>query len=505
MKTKKSVIYSILLIIGVVILVNVLSNRYFVRLDFTADKRYTLSEATKDILESLENPVTITAYFSENLPPDIARTRRDFRDLLIEYANRSRGMVVYEFINPNENDENEQEAMKNGVRPVLINVTEKDEVKQQKAFLGAVIRMGEEKEVIPFVQPGSAMEYELSSNIKKLTVESKPKIGFIRGHGEPSLNSLQQALKDLSVLYNVEEVDMNQSINNLTDYQALAIIAPTDSFPASHLDALDNYMAAGNDIFVAYNRVEGDFQRAMGTAVTTGLETWLKQKGITVEENFVIDANCGSVSVQQRQGPFTFNTNVSFPYLPVISNFLEHPITEGLEAVILQFASTITFNGDTNLTFTPLARTSEQSGTSPVPTYFNVQKEWGQRDFPLSNLPVAGVLSGPIVGNQHSNMVLVSDGDFPVGGEGRRQQQLQQDNVSLMVNAIDWLSDETGLIELRTKGITARPLEQVKDSKKVFLKYFNFLLPIILIVIYGIIRFQLNQRLRTKRMEEGYV
>ena len=101
--------------------------------------------------------------------------------------------------------------------------------------------------------------------------------------------------------------------------------------------------------------------------------------------------------------------------------------------------------------------------------------------------------------------MLISDGDFAVGGEGNQSQQVQQDNVNLMVNAIDYLSDDTGLIELRTKGVTSRPLDQIEDSKKSLLKYVNFLLPILLIVIFGILRMQRNRNLRTKRMEEGYV
>ena len=74
-----------------------------------------------------------------------------------------------------------------------------------------------------------------------------------------------------------------------------------------------------------------------------------------------------------------------------------------------------------------------------------------------------------------------------------------------MVNSIEWLSDKTGLAELRTKGITARLLDQISDSKRVFLKYLNFFLPLILIIGYGIIRMQIRRNLRIKRMEEGYV
>jgi ABC-type uncharacterized transport system involved in gliding motility auxiliary subunit len=113
---------------------------------------------------------------------------------------------------------------------------------------------------------------------------------------------------------------------------------------------------------------------------------------------------------------------------------------------------------------------------------------------------VAGILEGKLSGNNNSRMVLVSNGDFAVGTSQRRNQ-LPQDNISLLVNSIDWLSDDTGLIELRTKEITSRPLKHLENSTIAFLKWFNFLAPIILIIIYGLIRMQLNHRKRIMRME----
>ena len=88
MKNRKSILSYILLVIGVIILVNILADRFFVRLDFTGDRRYTLSKATKDILGNINETVTVTAYFSEELPADFARLRRDFKEELIEYSNR---------------------------------------------------------------------------------------------------------------------------------------------------------------------------------------------------------------------------------------------------------------------------------------------------------------------------------------------------------------------------------------------------------------------------------
>ncbi len=108
---------------------------------------------------------------------------------------------------PNEKEELEQEAMKNGIQPVMINVREKDQVKQQKAYMGAVVSIGEEKETIPFFQPGAAMEYALSTAIKKLSVVNKPAIALIQGHGEPHVNEMPQVYSELGILYSVEPFD----------------------------------------------------------------------------------------------------------------------------------------------------------------------------------------------------------------------------------------------------------------------------------------------------------
>ena len=505
MKNRKSIATQILLIIAVLVVVNVLSEKFFFRLDFTADQRYTLSKATKDILKALDEPVTITAYFTEDLPPDLAVTRNDFKDLLVEYANISKGKVLYEFVNPNKDKESEQKAFQSGVQPVLVSTREKDEATQKKVFMGAVIQMGEEKEVIPFMQPGAAMEYSLSTSIKKLSVSEKPLIGLLQGHGEPSLSAMNQVLQSLSILYQVEPVNLDDTLTDLSKYITIGIVAPKDTINPYHFQILDNYLAGGGNLFVAIDRVDGDLSTVQGKSVETGLERWLSEKGLVVENNFIIDANCGSVGVQQRQGMFNFTTNVKFPYLPIIVTFADHPVTKGLEQVIFPFASSITYTGDTSNYFLPIAKTSEKSGTQSVPLYFDVNKKWKDSDFPLSNLTVGAILTGNLTGSTESSIVLFSDGQFPVNGEGRGAQQLSQDNVSLMVNSIDWLSDDTGLIDLRTKGVTSRPLDQVEDSTKMMLKWLNFLLPIILILIYGFIRLQRKRNLKVKRMQEGYV
>jgi gliding-associated putative ABC transporter substrate-binding component GldG len=494
---------TIILVAVIIIIINILSGIYKFRLDLTEGKEYTLSKATRDILKDLDKPVTVTAYFSSDLPPNIGSISANLKDMLIEYSNRSDGMVVYKFVNPNENDEVEGEAVQNGIQPIMINVREKDQVKQQKAYLGVVISMGEEKEVLPFIQPGSAMEYALSSSIKKLSVVDKPYVALIQGHGEPPVNEMMQVYNQLSILYNVEPLTLTDTTVIPGKYKTIAMVRPTDTIPPSQLSILDDYLAHGGNIFLALNRVEGNFTYATGISFSNGLEEWLRMKGITISDNFIIDASCGAVTLQQQQGNFTMSTQMQFPYLPVINKFADTPVTNGLESVSLQFASPITFTGDSSVRYTPIAFSSDRSGSLRTPLYFDIQKQWQLNDFPMSDLVVGAIFEGRLSGDRESKIVLISDGDFAVGGQGGGNM-LPPDNISLMVNSIDWLSDATGLIDLRTKGVTSRPIKELEDNTKGLIKWLNFLAPIILIIIYGLIRMQINHNKRVKRMEVSY-
>src|SRR4030042_6245276 len=158
MKSHKSD-FTVLLIIAIMIILNIIANQFYFRLDFSEGKQYTLNKATKDILKNLEEPVTVKAYFSKDLPSQLVTTRRDFEDMLVEYGKISNGQVLYEFIDPSVNEQTETEAMQTGIQPVVINVREKDQVKQQKAYMGAVLNIGNASEIIPVIEPGATMEY----------------------------------------------------------------------------------------------------------------------------------------------------------------------------------------------------------------------------------------------------------------------------------------------------------------------------------------------------------
>lgn len=500
MKRRKFTL-SIVLFVAIIILVNLLSEQFFFRIDLTENRQYTLSRATKEILRDLDEPITVTAYFSKDIPPQLVKTRNDFREMLVEYGKISGQMVVFEFISPNEDEELEMEAMENGIQPVVINVREKDQMQQQRAYMGAVLSLGERKEIIPVVEPGLAMEYTLSTAIKKLAVVDKPAVGFLQGHGEPPMNELVQVREELGILYSVEGVTVTDSTPIPSYIKSLAIVRPTDSIPGTVFRELDRYLERGGKLFIAFNRVSGDLQTGYGSGLTTGLESWLRDKGLYVNENFIIDQNCVSATMQQQIGNAIQISSIAIPYIPRINQFSDHPVTEGLEEVILPFASTMDFMGDSAVVYTPLLFSSELSGTQSTPTYFNFQRRWTRADFPLQSQVLGGILEGPIQGDAPSKMVVITDGDFAVNEGG---QQVNPDNVNLLVNGIDWLSDDTGLIELRTKGVSSRPIKQMEDGTRSLIKWLNFLLPILLVLIYGGLRYQYRKNQRIARMEANF-
>ena len=502
MKTRKSLLYTVLLVAGVLILVNLLADRFFVRLDLTKDKIYTLNKATKNILRNLDEPVTVTAYFSEKLPPLYTRLRKEFKNKLEEFASISKGKVMYEFIDPMDDEELERKAQENGISPVQIQVMEKDEQKAQKAYMGAVIKIGDNQEVLPLIQSETGMEYSLAKAIKKLTLGEKPTVGILQGHGEPGIQELQNVYYELESFYNVQTFYLSDTTDELSKYSTVMIIAPKDTMPKSHIDQLRNYVNNGNNLFIAINTVGLDESNQYGENIETGIPQWLQEYGITVNKDYVVDVECPVVTLQkQLQAGQIQIIPVKFYYYPQVVNFEDHPISGGIEQMTFTFISSISFNGDSTIKFTPLFKSSEKSGTKSYFSIMDVTRSWSDSDFRLSGITLGAAVEN--IGPNQSKMVVIGDGDFPVGDP--RRGQINPENLNLCINSIDWLSDDTGLVGLRTKGASSRPIEELEESKITMIKTLNMVIPVLLIILVGIFRQIRNKNIQNKRREEGYV
>jgi hypothetical protein len=489
-------------LIAIILIVNLVGTKFHFRFDLTEDKDHTLSKTTTDILDDLGGVITIRAYFSEDLPPQYVEVREGFHAALLEYANCSGGKIVYEFINPDEDASKQQDALNAGIRPLMINVLEKGQKKKQKAFMGLVIKLEDKSEVIPLLQPGTETEYEITKAIKKCVVKDKQVVGFLQGHGEPRLTELYGVRERLEVLYQIQEILLTDSTEIPSGVLSLVLVRPIFEFNNLEIQKLQHFLDAGGNLVIALNRVDGNLQQASGNAVITGLERWLQQLGIEAEDNFVVDASCASITLQQQTGAGILSRQISFPYMPVISTFAQHPITQGLKNVVMQFASNLKYTGDSSRRFTPIAFSSSKSALQKAPLVFDVQHQWTASDFPLENIPVAGILEDKSATPGTSTLVLIADGDFSINGPTQEARGIQPDNINLMVNAIDWLSEDPRIIELRTKRANSRPIRQPEESSIMLIKFANIMIPLILALAYGIYRLQRNINRQKKLMRE---
>jgi gliding-associated putative ABC transporter substrate-binding component GldG len=507
MRSRSKVLGFVALLLLAVILVNGISRSVHFRADLTSDHRYTLSRATLDMLEQLPEAVTVTCYFTEDLRPDLALVREELKDLLVEYNQRSKGNVVFEFIDPSAADSLEQQAQENGISWVLVNTREKDKAEQVKAYMGAVVRMGEETAAIPLLQPESALEWELSSAMKRVSFKTKPVVGLIMGHGEPGMNLLPQLERSLSVLYSVEPMAIYDSFPVHDRFSALLWLDPKDSIPVAHLQRLDEFMAKGRGLVIAYSKVTSDLGTSPVIDVRSGpLETWLAGKGVRVGQQAVVDASCGQVQVLQQRGMYTMQVPIAFPYFPLITNFAEHPISGGLEAVLMQFSTPLTFNGDTAaVTYYPLLTTSPRTGLLDVPHIIDIQRQWTDPEFMQAPVTVAAALQGKLSPGMPSRMVVFGNGSFALNGGGAQPTPINPDNVNVVINAVDWVTDSTGLIELRNKGVRFRPLQELSDARRTGIKWAMLLLPMLLVLLHGLLRLRWRRRQRTQRTHPGHV
>lgn len=518
LKDKKNTTIQILLIVGIAILANMLAKDLIIRFDLTANNRYTLSPASVHIAKALKDPVTVTAYFSKDLPPQLQMVKDQLQNFLDEFRAYSGNNLEYHFVNPNKSKMDEKKAQQAGIRPVTLNVRKRDQMSQKRAYLGAVFKYHDKKQPVPVIRPGSGLEYSIASTIKQLTIKKKPKIGLLQGDGEPSQREMPQLSKELRQMYQLVPVSGLDTTSVPADIEALMVIAPKKKLSPHAVQAIDQYIMAGGRAVFALNEVRTNLQRGMARVQQTGLESLLNAYNIPIEPDLVYDANSSTIRVQQRQGGFSIVNSVQYPYIPAISNFADHPISKGLETVRFQFVSSLdTTEVDSSESLTVLARSSKNSGEARGRFNLNPMRNWSRSDFRESYLPVAAAVQGtfqsafanvdsvevPLKESKKTSIVVIGDGDFVVNGSGQRQQRLSEDNINLMVNSVDWLADDTGLIALRTQGVTNRPLEQIEDSTKALLKYLNLFLPILFVLGYGFYRYQRRKARRRRWIEEG--
>lgn len=506
------------LTIAILILINIISVRIFARMDVTGNKLYTLSDASKQEMGNLDDRVTIRAYFTEDLPSPYNMNRRALLDELNEYKAYSKGNLQFEFIDPT-GEKGEQEAQQQGIQPVQVQVVKEDKFEVKRAYMGLVILYEDKKEVLPVIQNTSTLEYDITSTIKRLTTKTQKKIAFLSGQGEPPLSELSHVQQQLGKQYQVTTVDISKGKPVPTDVAALIIMAPTQRFSEPDKYQIDQYIMGGGKVAFLLNKVDANLQQRFGRTTDLNIEDLLENYGLRINPDLVRDSRCASVNIVQQQFGFNIQSQVPFPYLPLVSDFnKDNMMVKDLQGIVFFFASSVdtTSLAAKNLQGEVIMHSSKESGRQTGFFMFDPLQQYKREDFGEKGIPLAVLVYGqfksfyagkeapkdtstgavPPSGNTipmspASRVVLVGDGDF-----GRDQYLGNRDNLTFFANMVDYLVDDAGLITIRSKDVSMPPLEQVSDGTKKMVKYGNLIVPPLLVLGYGLFRWRARKARR---------
>lgn len=520
---KNNIWTNTIIFIIIIILLNLVSVSIFGRIDLTKGKIYALSRSSKDTVRQLEDRLVVKAYFSKNLPGEYADTRRLVQDKLSEYQAYSKGKLRYEFIDPTNEEKLKKDAQENDIFPASMRVIENDKLEIREVYMGLAFHYQGKKESIPLIQNTRGLEYDISKMIKKITAAGLKKIAFypvqqeapqIPGYPQQQPQGDHTTIRRLiSENYELIDTDLKDEVPKT---EVLVFAGSEDSLSVQQLFNLDQFLMHGGNVLMFQDRIHADLQTQRAEPIRSNLFDLLEHYGISIKTNLVADADCGQVNVQQQRGFFRMNTPVNYPLLPLITNVnKDNMIVKRIAPMQLIYASEIDTTGSLN--YEPLLYSSQHSGLISFPrldigleAYMNKNLKSMFNEGPFN---LGGIFQGQfrsyfadnplftdiIPETTAASLLLVPDADFvkDSGGAG------MNGNMEFILNAVDYLASESSLIEIRSREVVYKPLKEISSGAKKIIRWLNILLPSLLLVLIGILRYQSELR-RRKYLGEIY-
>ncbi|MBR4838955.1 MAG: gliding motility-associated ABC transporter substrate-binding protein GldG [Paludibacteraceae bacterium] len=559
----KKIVHIVLLILSTVALYFI-SEKFFFRLDLTSEKRYSISDNTKRLLEGLEKPLNIKIYLDGDLNPGFLRLKRATKEMLDEFSAYCGSDIDYEFINPSsgatnaEREKNYTELEKRGMRGTMVYDRDNEGKAIQKIIYpwaeinydGKTLPVcllknvagnsGEENLNISIEN----LEFGLTDVIRMLYNREVQKIAFIEGHGEFPEPLVYDASQGLSHYYQVDRGSITNDVNILDGYKAIIIAGPESKFTEQEKYVIDQYIMKGGKVLwlLDGSRISLDSlstnSQTIGIINEVNLEDQLFTYGVRINPVLVQNVQCALVPVNMaREGDQPKYEPSSWYYSPLLMTSPEHPATRNLTPVKSEFTSSIDFVGsELNVKREVLLATSPGSHIQSVPSIVSmdvINVEKNAQYFNISSRIFVGVAEEGIFPSVFRNrlipegiqtkektlteskptkMVFVADADIirnDVQGSGEnmnilplgfdRYMNQQFGNKDFILNAVNYLTDDDGWMELRNREIKLRLLHKPSViGLRTFWQTANMVFPLLLLGLFGGIFLFIRKRKYTK-------
>jgi gliding-associated putative ABC transporter substrate-binding component GldG len=537
--TKKTIdnIKKILGIFILIFIVNYLANKYRLRWDLTADNRYTLSKTTHNLLDNIENNLSIKVYLKGDFPSDFKRLQQETKQHLNE-LKAINSNIHFQFINPSSLEE---KLINEGLQPSRLTIEEEGLFSEKIIFPWAVIKYKKKKTLVPLlIETGSNQKEQLQNSIENLeyifskaiteVIYKKTKtIAVLKGNGEPNdiylfdfLSSLKEKYRLAPFTLNKLDEEPQKTLSDLKKYDLAIIIKPTQAFSEEQKLILDQYIINGGKTLwmIDNTTAEMDSLHQTGEALFTPRELHLTDLlfsyGVRINYNLVEDLYSSKIAIATGNiGNKTQFKQFLWRYYPLITPNTQHPISKKIEPVNLRFPSDIDTlkNGIRKTILLQSSALTKTTGLPAIVSLSSIAENIRPEAYNIKPKNLGVLLEGEFKSAyQHrtkafntdfkdispqNKMIVIADGDIALN-QIKDGQALRMDldtwtgqhfgNKDFILNAVDYLLDDIGLIDLRSKSLDIKTLnrEKIKKEKK-FWQFINIILPLLLLGLSGMV------------------
>lgn len=550
----------LILLVIIVILLNVIGSLRFFRIDLTAEKRYSLSDVTIELLNSFDEQIYVKVYLEGDFPAGFQRLQRETRQMLDEFRAYNPS-IQYEFIDPSAspdekvNQEVFEQLQFKGLKYYELMENRSGGQSVQRVFPGAILNLGDQEVPVNLLidQMGASpeqqinasvqnLEYKLANAIRSLVRSDKPYVAFLQGHDELKPEYILDFARSLSLNYQVDRFNLREFRSDssgqqlsiadqqrrLNRFDAVIIAKPRKPFNDLDKFLLDQYLMTGGKLIWMIDAIQANMDslserpQFMSYPIydRLNIDDMLFRYGARINTNIVLDRIAAGVSDTRRTYPWI--------YFPMIMPQVKHPIAKDVNAIKLEFPSSVDTIISPGVQKTFLMRSSPYSRTVGTPHIVKLQKLYEippESYFQDQSIPVALLLEGefesafknrvtprensgePITLLEKSaptQQLVIADGDIirnqlnvlnpdipkgtplPLGFD--QYTGAQYGNKDFMLNAMDYMLDDSGLIDIRSRELKIRLLDTARiKNNKLLWQLLNTFVPVLLVILLGLI------------------
>ncbi len=550
MKTANNNIKKIALTIGFIVILNLASHFLYKRFDLTADKRYTLSQTSLNIVADVKEPLYIDVFLEGDFPGEFKKLQTETQQLLEEFKSQNSN-VIFQFVNPLEKEEERDSIMQSfiqrGLTPVNITVNDKGQQTQEVVFPWAIASCGNRSVKVPLlknmmgastaekvVSSVQHLEYAFANAINTVSKDKQKKVVIINGNGELEDRYIADFIKTVRDNYFIAPFTLDsvsktpvRTLEQLKKYDLAIIAKPTEAFSDEEKQVLDQYIINGGKTIWLVDQVNMEIDSLYNETGTNlafprdlNLNDMFFKYGIRIRPDLIKDLVATPIILETGE-PGSGTQKVQLPWYlsPMIypSQDANNPIVTNLDGIKFQFSSPIEpLKNDIKKTI--LLQSSQYSKLIGAPFEVSLRmasEELGPKDFTGSgNYPVAVLLEGKFhsvyenrvlpfkdtsfknIGKENK-MIVISDGDViknQLDKDGRevelgldQRTGILYANKDFMMNCVNYLLDDNGLINIRSKEVNL----PILDKEKVYASYtqsqvITVAVPIFILLLFGV-------------------